>query len=146
MKLIAKNKRARFDYEILKIFEAGMVLLGTEIKSIRDHRVSLVGSFISVRDGEAWWKGGTIAPWECAGKTSHTEQRDRKLLLKKSEIKTLEKALNEKGHTVVPLALGLVRGKAKIEIALAKGKKQYDKRETIKQRDIDRAEKTIRKY
>ncbi len=146
MKVISKHKRARFDYEILKVLEAGLVLLGTEIKSIREHRVSLMGSFISVREGEAWWKGGSIASWECAGKNGHIEHRDRKLLLKKSEIKTLEKALNEKGYTVIPLTLGLVRGKAKLEIALAKGKKQYDKRETLKKKDIDRDQKTLQKY
>ena len=101
MKVISKHKRARFDYEILKVLEAGLVLLGTEIKSIREHRVSLMGSFISVREGEAWWKGGSIASWECAGKNGHIEHRDRKLLLKKSEIKTLEKALNEKTRTVL---------------------------------------------
>lgn len=140
MHLIAKNKRAYFDYQIFKKYEAGLVLLGTEIKAIRDHRVSIKGSFISVRNGEAWWKGGQIAKWEQAGKGSHEENRERKLLLNKKELKYLQKKLDEKGLTVVPLALGLVGGKAKIEIGLAKGKKEYDKRNTMKERDVARKE------
>lgn len=136
MKLISKNKRAFFDYEIIKKFEAGLVLLGTEIKAIRDHRVSLKGSFISIRNGEAWWKGGQIARWECAGKTSHEENRERKLLLNKKEIKTIQKHLEEKGYSVVPLALGLVRGRAKIEIGIGRGKKKYDKRQTLKEKEV----------
>ncbi len=140
MKIIAKNKRAFFDYEILKQFQAGISLLGTEIKSIRDHRVSLLGSFVSVQNGEAWWKGGQIAKWEHAGKLSHDENRERKLLLHKKEIATLQKFLDERGYTIVPLSLGLVRGKAKLEIGIAKGKKNYDKRQAIKKRDLERRE------
>lgn len=140
MKIIAKNKRAFFDYEILKQFQAGIALLGTEIKSIRDHKVSLLGSFISVQNGEAWWKGGQIAQWSSAGKSSHEENRERKLLLHKKEIATLQKFLDERGYTIVPLSLGLVRGKAKLEIAIAKGKKKYDKRQVIKKRDLERRE------
>lgn len=112
--------------------------MGTEIKSIREHRVSLKGSFISVRSGEVWWKGGQIQPWEHSGSTGHEINRERKLLLNKREIKKLQKALDEKGFTIVPLALGLSRGRAKLEIALARGRKKYDKRQAIKSRDIER--------
>lgn len=139
-KIIAKNKRAFFDYEIIKKYQAGISLLGTEIKSIRDHKVSLLGSFISVQNGEAFWKGGQIARWDCAGQTSHEENRERKLLLHAKEIKSMQKALDEKGLTIVPLSLGLVRGRAKLEIAIAKGKKEYDKRNTVKHRDLERRE------
>ncbi len=140
MKIIAKNKRAFFDYEIIKKFVAEISLLGTEIKSVRDHKVSMLGSFISVQNNEAFWKGGQIARWDCAGQTSHEENRERKLLLHKKEIKTMQKALDEKGYTIIPLALGLEKGRAKLEIAIAKGKKQYDKRQTIKNRDLERRE------
>lgn len=138
MKVIAKNKRAFYDYEILKKYEAGLSLFGSEIKSIREGNVNIKGSFISVRSGEAFWKGGFIKHWRFAGKNTEDEARDRKLLLNKREIVHLEKGLNEKGNTVIPLALGLVRGRAKLEIALARGKRQYDKRQTLKQRDVDK--------
>lgn len=137
MKYISQNRRARFDYEILKTFIAGMSLVGSEVKSLRDHRVSLKGSFISLQQNEAWWKGGTIQPWEHSSK-NHEERRERKLLLNKKELKELKKHTDERGNTIVPLGIGFIRGKAKIEIALAKGKKQYDKRESIKKRDIER--------
>lgn len=137
MKYIAQNRRARYDYEIVKTFLAGMSLLGSEVKSLRDHRVSMKGSFITVRNKEAWWKGGTIQPWE-HGQINHDERRERKLLLNKKEIKELARSCDEKGNTVVPLGIGFLRGRAKIEIAIAKGKKQYDKRNTIKKRDVER--------
>lgn len=137
-KIIAKNKRAFFDYEIIKKYQAGISLMGSEIKSIRDHKISMLGSFISIQGGEAFWKGGQIARWEAAGQVSHEENRERKLLLHKKEITSLQKALDMKGLTIVPLSLGLVRGRAKLEIGLAKGKKNYDKRNTIKERDLSR--------
>lgn len=139
-KIIAKNKRAFFDYEIIKRYQAGLSLVGSEIKSIRDHKVSMLGSFVSIQGGEAYWKGGQIARWESAGQTSHEENRERKLLLHKKEIKSMQKSLDEKGLTIVPLSLGLVNGRAKLEIAIAKGKKQHDKRQTIKKRDLERRE------
>ncbi len=141
MKLINKNRRAFYDYEIGQRFEAGISLLGSEIKSIRASRVTLKGSFISLINGQAVWKGGLIQPWEHQQKGSgHDERRERPLLLKKKELKQLTKAMEEKGFTIIPIALGLVRGRAKLEIALAKGKKQYDKRHTIKARDVERRE------
>ena len=141
-KIIAKNKRAFFDYEIIKKYQAGLSLMGSEIKSIREHKVSMLGSFVSIQNGEACWKGGQIARWESAGQVSHEEDRDRKLLLHKAEIIKMQKFLDEKGLTIVPLSLGLVRGRAKLEIAVAKGKKNYDKRNTIKERDVSRRAKT----
>jgi len=141
-KIIAKNKRAFFDYEIIKKYQAGLSLMGSEIKSIREHKVSMLGSFVSIQNGEAFWKGGQIARWESAGQVSHEEDRDRKLLLHKAEIIKMQKFLDEKGLTIVPLSLGLVRGRAKLEIAVAKGKKNYDKRNTIKERDVSRRAKT----
>ena len=141
-KIIAKNKRAFFDYEIIKKYQAGLSLMGSEIKSIREHKISMLGSFVSIQNGEAFWKGGQIARWESAGQVSHEEDRDRKLLLHKAEIIKMQKFLDEKGLTIVPLSLGLVRGRAKLEIAVAKGKKNYDKRNTIKERDLSRRVKT----
>ena len=141
-KIIAKNKRAFFDYEIIKKYQAGLSLMGSEIKSIREHKISMLGSFVSIQNGEAFWKGGQIARWESAGQVSHEEDRDRKLLLHKAEIVKMQKFLDEKGLTIVPLSLGLVRGRAKLEIAVAKGKKNYDKRNTIKERDLSRRVKT----
>ena len=141
-KIIAKNKRAFFDYEIIKKYQAGLSLMGSEIKSIREHKVSMLGSFVSIQNGEAFWKGGQIARWESAGQVSHEEDRERKLLLHKAEIVKMQKFLDEKGLTIIPLSLGLVRGRAKLEIAVAKGKKNYDKRNTIKERDLSRRAKT----
>ena len=139
MKLISKNRRAFYDYEIGQRYESGISLLGSEIKSIRASRVTLKGSFISLRDGQAVWKGGTIQHWEQAGEgKGHEERRDRPLLLHKKELKKMQKAVDEKGYTIIPIALGLVRGRAKLEIALAKGKREYDKRHSLKNKDIAR--------
>lgn len=146
MKIIAKNKRASYDYEILKKYQAGLSLNGSEIKSIREHNVNIKGSFVSIRNGEAFWKSGFIKHWKYSAHEPMEENRDRKLLLHKREIAHLEKALNEKGNTIVPLALGLVRGRAKLEIGLARGKKKYDKRESIKKRDMDRQMQQKDKY
>jgi len=138
MKVIAKNKRAFFDYEILERFEAGLSLLGAEIKSIRESNVNIKGSFIIIRGSEAFWKGGFIKRWRYAIDEALDENRNRKLLLRKREILALEKALHEKGNTIVPLELKLVRGKAKLSFGLGRGKKKYDKRESIKKRDQER--------
>ncbi len=138
MKIIAKNKRAFYDYEILEKYLAGIELLGSEIKSIRDGHVHLQGSFVSLRSGEAFWKNGYIKHWKFAGDSVPDELRDRRLLLHKKQIVSLEKELAGSRTTIIPLALGLERGHAKLEIALARGKAKYDKRETIKKRDLDR--------
>lgn len=142
MKPLAQNRRAFFDYDLIEKFEAGMVLLGTEVKSIRGHRVSIKGSFVSIQNGEVWWKGGQIQPWEHSNQGGHDIARDRKLLLKKREIKKLQKSLDEKGYTLIPLSLKIIRGNAKLEIALARGRKKYDKRHLIKSRDVERRELT----
>lgn len=138
MKLISKNRRAFYDYEIGHRYEAGISLLGSEVKSIRAGKVTLKGSFISLRNGKAVWKGGLIQPWEHQSGAGHEERRERPLLLHKKELQKLQKLMDEKGYTIVPIALGLVRGNVKLEIALAKGKKQYDKRHSIKARDVER--------
>jgi len=140
-KVVNKNRRAFFDYEIGDKYEAGLSLLGTEIKSIRESRVTLKGSFISIQNGEAFWKSGLIQPWEHTKKGfGHEEMRDRKLLLHKKELKKIIKSTADNGTTIVPLALVLVRGKAKLQIAIAKGKKQYDKRHALKTKDVKRRE------
>jgi SsrA-binding protein len=145
MQIIAKHKRAFFDYEILEKYLAGISLLGLEIKSVREGHVSLPGSFISIREGEAYWKGGKITQYKFSPDKNYSEIRDRKLLLHKKELQKLQRAIDEKGLTIIPLAIGILRGRAKLEIGLAKGKKQYDKRESIKKRDLDREERGTEK-
>lgn len=131
MKPIAQNKKAWHDYEILEKFEAGLVLTGTEIKSIRARRISLASGFCRIQDDEAWVLNLHIAKAE-------DPERSRKLLLHKTEIKSLLGKTRQKGLTLIPLSLYLKKGKAKLEIALARGKKLYDHREQIKKRDQKR--------
>lgn len=138
MKIIAKNKKAFFDYEILEKFEAGMVLEGCEIKSIREGNVNLKGSYIILKNGEAWAKGMHISEYKFANQKIDT-LRERKLLLKKREIDKIGKTLSEKGVTCSPIAVGISqKGFAKLEIAIARGKKKYDKRADLKQKDQNR--------
>lgn len=132
-----RNKRAFFDYEILDRISAGIVLLGAEVKSIRAGRGSLASAYVSIRNGEAYIKNFQIPKWEYS-QYEIDPMRDKKLLLKKREIDRLQKKLDEQGLTVVPLKLFFARGYAKIEIGLARGKKQYDKRASIKKRDEER--------
>jgi SsrA-binding protein len=132
-----RNKKAFFDYEILDRLIAGISLLGPEVKSLRAGRGSLAGAFISIRNGEAYIKSFHIPKWEFS-QENIDPLRDRKLLLKKREIVRLQKKLDEQGFTIVPLSVFFQNGYAKMEIALAKGKKQYDKRATIKKRDEER--------
>lgn len=134
-----QNKRARFDYELKDSFMAGLVLTGAEVRSIRMSHASLQGSFVTVKDGEAWLMNAQVMPVKtnAAHLPSETQTRNRKLLLKKRELDSLAEAKNQ-GFTIVPLKL-LTKGRfIKIEVAIARGKKQYDKRETIKKRDVDR--------
>lgn len=139
MKIISKNRRAFYDYEIFDKFEAGISLLGSEIKSIRENRVSLKGSFISFSSGEAIWKNGQIQNSAFSSNNkNHEVERERKLLLHKKEINKIIKNVEEKGYTVVVLSMGLLGGNAKLNIALAKGKKNYDKRHSLKEKDIER--------
>lgn len=138
-KVIARNRKATHDYHIEDKFEAGIVLLGSEIKSIRSGHVSLRDGFVQERDGELWLMGVHIKPYEQAGVFGHSDPlRPRKLLLHKQEIDRISRQLQNKGYTVIPLQLYLQRGLAKIEIALARGKRKYDKREALAKRDAQR--------
>jgi len=134
-----KNRSAYFDYFIEDKFDAGMVLAGTEVKSIREGKVSFVDSFCYLDKGELWVKNMHIAEYRFGTTNNHLAVHDRKLLLTKRELRKLETKTKEKGYTIVPLRIFFSeKGLVKMEIGLGKGKKQYDKRETIKQRDSDR--------
>lgn len=135
-----RNRRANFDYAISDTFTAGLVLTGTEIKSLRQGKGSLVDTFCYVENGEVWIKNMYIAEYFYGSYNNHSTRRDRKLLLNKKEIRTLEKAGKETGFTIVPLRVFINdRGLAKIVIGIGRGKKEYDKRQSIKERDDKRA-------
>ena len=142
---IARNKRARFDYEILDTWEAGIVLTGTEVKSLRDGRASITDAYGVVKDGELWLLNLHIAPYEQGNRFNHESTRTRKLLLHGREIRRLIGAVERQGLTLVALELYFKRGRAKVRIALARGKKLHDKRADLKkkadQRDMARAVK-----
>ena len=137
-KIIAENRKANFDYHILETFEAGIVLLGTEIKSIREGGVSLRESFCKVTASEIFLWNAHIAPYSHRGSADHDATRTRKLLLKREEINKLLGKVVEKGLTLVPLRMYFKNGRAKLVIALARGKNVVDKRETIRRREADR--------
>lgn len=137
-KLVAENRKARHDYFLEERFEAGIVLTGTEIKSVRAGKVQFKDAYISIYKGEAWIKGMHISPYEHGNIFNHDETRDRKLLLHKYEISKLFQKVRLRGYTLVPTKMYLKDGMAKMEIALAKGKDLYDKRETEKLRDAKR--------
>jgi SsrA-binding protein len=137
-KLVAQNKKARHDYHIEDTFEAGLVLVGTEVKSLRMGRASLTDGFVDIEGGEAWLHGVHIPEYSQGTWTNHSARRKRKLLLNRVEIDKIERRVNEKGLTVVPLALYFKDGRAKVEIALAKGKKSWDKRHSIAERQANR--------
>ncbi|MBR4470387.1 MAG: SsrA-binding protein SmpB [Erysipelotrichaceae bacterium] len=141
MKDIVVNKKAYHDYAIEETYEAGMVLLGSEIKSLRKGKVSLKEAYVTFSSGEAFIKGMHIASYKEATYNDHDETRDRKLLLHKREIAKLFSRCKIQGYTCIPLRIYLKDGKAKIEIALAKGKTLYDKRESDKKRDMERQAK-----
>jgi SsrA-binding protein len=138
IKTVATNRKAFHNYFIQDTFEAGIVLTGTEIKSIRSGRVSLGEAYVRPEDGELWLMGAHIARYEAASYLSHEPARPRKLLLHRKEIDSLTSRIAEKGFTLVPLRLYIKERTAKVEIALAKGKKLYDKRETIIRRETER--------
>jgi SsrA-binding protein len=138
VKQVAFNRKALHDYEILEKFEAGMVLMGTEIKSIRKGSVQFKDAYVTFINHEAWVKEMYIAPYEEGNRFNHEETRERKLLLHDYEISKLEKKVRLKGFTVVPLTLVLKDGRAKLEIALAQGKNIHDKRESDKEKDAQR--------
>lgn len=135
---IATNRRARFDFAIAESFEAGMVLLGSEVKSLRAGGADLKDSYAAVRGGEMWLYGLRIAPYEFARDGGHEPERDRKLLLHKREIERIGAKLAERGLTLIPIRLYFKEGKAKVELGLGKGKARHDKRETLKRRQADR--------
>lgn len=135
-----KNKRATFDYELVETFTAGIVLTGTEIKSIRAGKASLADTYCLIENSEVWVKNMYIAEYEFGSYNNHTARRDRKLLLNRKEIQRLMRSDKEAGFTIIPTRLFInERGLAKLVIALARGKKQYDKRQSIKEREDKRA-------
>jgi SsrA-binding protein len=136
--IVARNKRARHDYHILETWEAGLVLTGTEVKSLRDGRANIADAFGTVRQGEVFLVNAHISPYERGGYVNHEPARDRKLLLHAREVRRLIGAVERQGLTIVPLELYFKKGRAKVVIALAKGKKLHDKRDDAKRRDADR--------
>ena len=137
-KLIAQNKKARYDYSIEDVYEAGLVLMGTEVKSLRLGRASLVDGFAQYENGGIWLRQVHIPEYAMGTWTNHELRRPRKLLLQKSEIKRIEQATKDTGVTLVPLSLYFKDGYAKVEIAVARGRKSYDKRQAIAERDSKR--------
>ncbi len=135
---IAENRKAYHDYHLLETFEAGVVLLGTEVKAIREGRVNLRDSFARINDGEVYLFNVNISPYSHRGYADHEPLRQRKLLLHRDEIRKLIGKTVEKGMTLVPVRMYFKNGRVKVAVSLAKGKKEYDKRETIKRRDADR--------
>jgi len=148
MKVIAKNSKAYFNYEIIDSYEAGISLLGSEVKSIREGRISLKESYAEIKGGEVFLMSCHISPYEAANRFNHDPLRERKLLLHRREIKRLTGKIKEKGLTLVPTRVFLNdKGKIKVEIALARGKRSYQKREAIKERDRDREMKAeLKRY
>ena len=136
--MVAQNRRAKRDYWIEETYEAGLALLGTEVKALREGRVSLEDGYAEIRNGEAFLVNVHISPYAYGNQFNHDPLRPRKLLLHKREIKRLLGKVKERGFTLVPLSLYFVRGKAKVELALARGKKLYDKREELKRRALEK--------
>jgi SsrA-binding protein len=139
-KMIAQNRKARHDYAIIDTYECGVVLTGTEVKSLRDGKAQIKDAYALVRDGEVWLMGLYIPPYQAAARDNHDPERPRKLLLHKSEIERLVGRTHERGLTLVPTRMYFAgpRSRAKVELALAKGKDLYDKRDTIRKRDMAR--------
>lgn len=137
-RVVARNPRARHDYKILDTWEAGLVLTGTEIKSVREGKVSIKGAFGVVRSGELWIEGMNVAAYESGGYVNHDPVRSRKILLHRREMRRLIGMVEQKGLALVPLDLHLTRGYAKITLALGQGKKAHDRREDLKRRDAER--------
>ncbi len=147
IKVVATNRRARRNYTVVDTYEAGMVLLGSEVKSLRAGGMELKDSYATVKDGEVWLVGAHIAPYSFAHGGGHDPERERKLLLHRREIDRIAGAIAEKGLTLVPLKVYFKDGKAKVELALARGKTTYDKRQTLRQRDHTReVERATRRH
>lgn len=138
IKIISDNKKARFDYTIVEAFEAGIALTGSEVKSLRNSQVNLKDSYISFRGHEAFLQNAHIGVYQASSYNNHDPERLRKLLLNRNELLEIQSAIEKKGLTCVPLKIYFKKGRVKLEIALAKGKKKGDKRQSIKQRESDR--------
>jgi SsrA-binding protein len=145
-KNITVNRKARHDYEILQTYEAGIVLTGTEVKALREGKANLVDSYANLKNGEVWLTGAHISEYSQGNINNHEPTRTRKLLLNAKEIRKLIGKINEKGLTLIPLRLYFKNGRVKVELALAKGKKVYDKRESIAKRDFERQQQRKIKY
>jgi len=139
VKVVATNRKAKFEYFLIEIFEAGIALQGSEIKSIRAGQISLTEAYVQTDGQEAWLMSAHVAPYEQANRFNHDPLRPRQLLLHKKELTELWDAVRQKGMTVIPTRVYLKNGRAKVEIALARGKKTYDKREAIAKRDRERS-------
>lgn len=137
-RVLADNRKALFDYHVDRRIEAGIALLGTEIKSVRDGQVNLRDGYARVEGGEVWLRNVHIAPWSHASRENHDPTRPRKLLLHRAEISVLAGQVSQKGYTLVPLRLYVKNGVAKVELGLARGKRRYDKRQAIKEREVAR--------
>lgn len=138
IKLVAENRKARFDYEIVQTFEAGLVLMGSEVKSIRNGQVQLKDSYISFRGDEAFLQNAHISEYKASSYNNHVPERLRKILMNRKELDRMAGQIREKGLSVVPLKMYFLKGRVKLEIALVKGKKRHDKREAVKKRDVQR--------
>lgn len=137
-KLVAQNRKARHDYHLHETYEAGVVLGGTEVKSLREGRAQLTDAFATVDDGEVWLRNAHIPEYTHGTWTNHTARRTRKLLLNRKEITRIERALTDAGSTLIPLAIYFSDGYAKVEIAIATGKREYDKRQSLATREFQR--------
>jgi len=138
VKVVATNRKATHDYFIEDSYEAGIALTGTEIKSVRASRVNLRDGYVQIRNGEAWLLNVHISPYDFGNRENHEPRRERKLLLHHQEIRKLQSKVAERGWTIVPLRMYLKEGRAKVEIALVRGKRLYDKRDAVAERDMDR--------
>jgi SsrA-binding protein len=145
IKIIASNKKAYYDYQILEKYEAGLVLKGSEVKALRDGKCNLKDGYARIRENEMWLIGITIGTYKNAGDSGHDPERFRKLLMHRYEIKKIHRKVTEKGITLIPLKIYFKKGIVKIEIGLATGKKEYDKRESLSQRDQEREMNRLQK-
>lgn len=137
-KIVADNRRAKFDYEIVETIQAGIVLTGTEVKSLRNNKVTIGESYASVENGELWLINSHVPEFLQANRFNHEPRRRRKLLVKRREVDRMFRSISRDGMTIVPLSLYFERGRAKLDLAIAKGRKSHDKREAIKERDWQR--------
>jgi SsrA-binding protein len=138
VKVVALNRRAHYDYSVEETFECGLELKGTEVKSVKEGRITFPDAFGEVRNGEVWLRNFHIAVYACSSIFNHDPDRPKKLLLHAQEIKRIDRRVREKGYTLIPLSFYLKHGLIKVELGLCKGKKLFDKQESIKERDIDR--------